>query len=80
MKTSFPLVDQLPAMVPSILVTLASLLEESSEDWEERAEFVKMLLGLLEVDIGHHPQGLKESMEIIRLTVLPLIRWGVHLA
>ena len=32
-KTSFPLVDQLPTMVPSILVTLTSLLEEFYEDW-----------------------------------------------
>ena len=46
-KTSFPLVNQLSAIVPSIVVTLSSLLEESDKDWEERVELVKRLLRLL---------------------------------
>ena len=36
---------------------------------------MKLLLRLLQLDIGQHPKGLQESMEIIRLTVLPLIVW-----
>ena len=40
---------------------------------------MKLLLRLLQLDISQHPKGLQESMEAIRLTVLPLVNWGIRL-